>query len=133
MITTAQEFVELRTSSAPEEYMRAATDEAPIEVWMEVLREFPAMKVWVIRNKTVPIEILDLLASDPDPRIRSEVATKNKLSPTLMELLASDADASVRQRIAYNTNADPGILEKLTRDESELVSSRARKRLTSGG
>jgi hypothetical protein len=130
MITTAQEFVDLRTSSAPEEYMRAATEEAPIEVWMDVLREFPAMKIWVIRNKTVPIDILNILASDPDPRIRSEVATKNKLSPELMELLASDEDASVRLRIAYNKNAGPVVLERLARDESELISSQARNRLT---
>jgi hypothetical protein len=37
MIRTAEEFVLLRTSADPEEYRRAALDEAPAEVWHEVI------------------------------------------------------------------------------------------------
>lgn len=129
MIKSAREFVELRMSSKQEDYLRAAADTAPLEVWMEIIRTFPDMKVWVVRNKTVPIEILALLASDPDSSVRSAVAMKNKLPQELMSLLAGDADESVRQRIAYNKNVDAVTLEKLSRDQSEMVSSSARERL----
>jgi hypothetical protein len=62
------------------------------------------MKIWVAHNKTVPTEILEILARDPDPSVRSAVAMKNKLTPELFVLLANDEDFRVRQRIAYNKN-----------------------------
>jgi hypothetical protein len=87
------------------------------------------MKLWVVHNKTVPLAVLTLLATDPDANIRSAVATKNKLPLDLMALLANDPDESVRQRIAYNKNADFSVLDKLSRDQSELVSTSARNRI----
>jgi hypothetical protein len=129
MIKSAQEFVELRNSSNQEDYLRAATDTAPIDIWIEITQTFPDMKVWVVRNKTVPVAVLSHLASDPDSNVSSAVAMKNKLPLDLMLLLANDRDESVRQRIAYNKNADIAVLEKLATDESELVSSQARRRI----
>jgi hypothetical protein len=74
MIMSAQEFVELRTSVRQEDYLRAATDSAAPEVWVDVIQRFPEMKVWVAHNKTVPLEVLRLLASDSYPRVRFAVA-----------------------------------------------------------
>ena len=37
MINSADEFYQLRTSEKPDEYLQAAWDEAPIQVWYEVL------------------------------------------------------------------------------------------------
>src|ERR1017187_6205118 len=99
MIRSAKEFVELRTSTNAQEYMRAATEDADLNVWLEVLREFPEMSVWVARNKTVPMEILQRLVLDPDAEVRAAVATKNKLPADLMTALAADPDDSVRERI----------------------------------
>ena len=129
MIVSAQEFVELRTSLRQEDYLRASTDCAALEVWVDVIREFPEMKVWVAHNKTVPLEVLRLLACDRDPQVRSAVAVKNKLPDDLMAQLGRDTEASVRQRVAYNKNAGVEILKELAEDESELVSTAARARL----
>jgi hypothetical protein len=41
MIMSAQEFVKLRTSALPEDYVRAATDGAAPEVWADVIQGFP--------------------------------------------------------------------------------------------
>jgi hypothetical protein len=130
MINSAQDFVDLRTSERQEDYLRAATDSAAQEVWLQIIDEFPEMKQWVAQNKTVPVEVLRLLASDNDPRIRSCVAMKNKLSHDLMVQLSRDPDASVRQRVAYNKNVHVEILEELADDESGLVSAAARARLS---
>lgn len=98
MISSAQEFAELRERNDP----RAAHDDAPEAVWQDVLRQFPAFKEWVVRNKKIPISILCDLADDPDPRIRVEIATKRKCPPSLLERLACDAEESVRLRVAHN-------------------------------
>lgn len=38
MFTSAEEFVALRSSSIKSEYDRAATEEAPISVWRDVIK-----------------------------------------------------------------------------------------------
>ncbi len=89
------------------------------------------MKVWVVRNKSVPAEILAMLSCDSDPGIRAAVASKNKLPRELMDLLASDLDESVRHRIVFNKNASAGVLEKLSTDSSSMVAESARAKLAS--
>ena len=133
MIETAEEFVRLRTSESPADYLRAASDTAPIKVWLALIQDYPAMRTWVAHNKTVPAEVLFLLARDPDPSVRYCVAMKNKLPLALFELLANDADPSVRQRIAYNKNAPTDILNHLLQDSSPLVAENARSRLAERG
>ncbi|MGO4249462.1 hypothetical protein AB4Y87_19790 [Paenarthrobacter sp. RAF54_2] len=78
MIQSAAEFVRLRSSEDPAEYHRAAHEEADVSVWLDVIDKYPDMRFWVAHNKTVPLEILELLASDPDVRVRSFVATKER-------------------------------------------------------
>ena len=102
MISTAEEFVRLRTSDNPQEYSRAASEHAERAVWLDIVGRFPEMRIWVAHNKTVPIEVLDVLAHDLDPAVRLAVAMKNKLSDDLFLLLASDIDDGVRQRISCN-------------------------------
>jgi hypothetical protein len=129
MITSASEFIRLRISSDPQEYLRAATEEAPIEVWHELIELHPDMRSWVAHNKTVPHEILVLLAQDPSAHVRHTVARKNKLSTELMLKLATDLDASVRQRVVWNKNASRVVLEKLLLDSDETIVAKARERL----
>ena len=131
MIKTAEEFVRLRLSEAREDYLRAATESADLSVWQDVIVKFPEMKVWVVHNKTIPVEILHLLSNDPAREVRFAVAMKNILPPELMKLLARDSDAGVRLRIAFNKNAPQGVLEELTNDTVEEISSKARERLAS--
>jgi hypothetical protein len=129
MMHSAEEFVRLRQSDSQADYLKAATDSATVDVWLDVIRRFPEMKVWVARNKTVPIEILLVLAGDHDSNVRVAVATKNKLSEELFTVLAGDADDSVRQRIAYNKNTPIHVLQRLSLDTCELVAAPARSRV----
>src|ERR1051325_8428662 len=93
MITSADEFVALRSSRNRDEYLRAAGEEAPLEVWMDIIRRFPDMRFWAVVNKTVPVEVLTILVEDPDPRVRSQVARKRRTPPDLLRKLAGDPDS----------------------------------------
>ena len=84
MITTAEEFIRLRMSEDKDEYDRAAMEDAPIGVWWELVREHPEMRTWVAHNKTVPLEVLETLATDPDASVRGVVARKRKASPEIL-------------------------------------------------
>jgi hypothetical protein len=127
-ILSAQEFVRLRTSTVPEEYHRAAHDEAPLEVWLDVIANYPDMRTWVAHNKTVPIEILALLASDPDRHVRASVADRRKVTLDLFNLLSTDPDTSVRARIACNRKVPVDVIHRLANDPAKDVRSAARRR-----
>jgi hypothetical protein len=129
MIESAEEFVRLRSSDDKREQHRATHDEAPVEIWMDVLEKFPDMTFWVIHNKTVPIEILEKLAKHPDTSVRSDVARKRKLTYNLFETLSKDSDTYVRQAIAINAEVPLNILERLANDSSGVVADCARRNL----
>lgn len=57
-INSSKEFVDLLTSECHDEYLRAARESAPLELWFEIMEKYPEMKAWVARNKTVPAAIL---------------------------------------------------------------------------
>lgn len=128
MIASAEEFVELRRSERQAEYSQAAQDNAPLGVWLDVIQRFPDMRFWVAQNKTVPVEVLAVLARDPDSRVRSMVAMKNKLTDDLFALLAKDQDDSVRASLAHNKKTPSEILGGLVEDQSPIVSAAARER-----
>ncbi|GAB1858348.1 hypothetical protein MHTCC0001_31850 [Flavobacteriaceae bacterium MHTCC 0001] len=80
MITSAEEFKRLRTSEDLEEQKRASVELAAINVWYDVIIKFPDLKEWVIHNKSIPIELLEFLAANENPEIRSCVARKRKIN-----------------------------------------------------
>lgn len=129
MIESAEEFHRLRTSDVPEEYYRAAHEEAPLSVWRDVMLRFPEMRFWVAQNKTVPVEILELLVHDPDPRVRHMVAMKRKLPEHLQLRLAHDPDEGIRLAIACNAKATPEVLHILLADDWSEVRENAKTRL----
>lgn len=112
----------LRSSSERAGYERATTEQATVEIWTDVIARFPEMRIWVAHNKTVPLEILRVLARDADRSVRASVADKRKLDRELFESLSRDPDEVVRQRIAYNEKTPADIIERLTNDETSLVS-----------
>jgi hypothetical protein len=126
-IASAEEFVELRCSEDPAEYGRAAHDSATVAVWRDVID--PDMKRWVAHNKTVPLEILRVLAADPDAAVRSWVAAKRKLDRDLFVRLSADDDESVRHRLACNARVPREVLEALAADREPFVAATARERL----
>lgn len=130
MITSAEEFVRLRLSENPDEYLRAAWEEAPLDVWQEVIQKYPDMSFWVAQNKSVPVEILSILASHPEESVRSMVASKNKLPEELQIKLASDHEFFVRQRIAYNKKATFKALQILSQDNNDELRTHALKRIS---
>jgi len=129
MIKSAEEFKHLRESEVPEEYRRAAHEEAPIQVWKDIINRFPEMRVWVAQNKTVPIEILKHLASDKDSNVRCMVAGKRKLNREIKEILIGDSDSSVRVRLASNANLEIEYLQILSNDPETFVRETALMKL----
>lgn len=129
MIHSAEEFIRLRTSQDPELYTRAARDSAAENVWMDIIRNHPEMRVWVVVNKTVPNTILKLLADDPDPGVREFVARKRKAGALLLEKLSKDVNDAVRLAVANNKSTPASILAALAHDDWERVVQVARKRL----
>jgi hypothetical protein len=117
MISSASEFQRLRLSDDSAEQARA-THEAVSDdaIWHEVIAEHPELKVWVVRNKTVPLSILRILATDNDPRVRREVAGKRKLDDALLAALCADRDEGVRRVVLTNPKC-PAALKGAFRDE----------------
>lgn len=129
MITSAEEFVRLRTSDDPAEQKKAVWAEAPEGIWLDVIARFPEMRWWVAHNKMVPVSILSALATDADWRVRCAVASKRKLSLELFALLARDEDTSVRHTIACNARVPAEVLRGLAADHEHSVAEAARERL----
>ncbi|UZJ59568.1 hypothetical protein OKW98_23985 [Pseudomonas sp. KU26590] len=126
MIRSAEEFVVLRDSDIKAEYDRSAMEEAPIAVWRDVIERFPDHRRWVAHNKTVPVEILEVLC-EFDASTRWFVAGKRKLSATLFERLSQDEDSDVRIAICANKKTPLEILERLLQDVNEDVARVAAK------
>ena len=95
-ITTADEFIRLRTSDNRLDNERSEWAAMPSPVWQELLSEHPEMKFWLAHNRTTPPEILAELARDADWRVRHRVAQKNACPPELRELLSHDEHDAVR-------------------------------------
>lgn len=133
VISSASEFVALRTSEDPAEYRRAAHEEASFDVWVEVVDAHPDMRRWVAHNKTVPVQVLELLAQDADPDVRAVVAGKRKFPLELAVLLSRDIDEGVRLRVAHNPKVHDDVLQILAEDECWMVREAARERLASVG
>ena len=129
MIKSAEEFYRLRTSEIMEEYLRAAWEEAPVEVWRDVIRKYPDMHFWVAQNKTVPIEILEELADSPEWRVRHMIASKNKIPESLQKKLATDKNPLVRSALVTNKKVRLGTLYILLNDEDEEIRFKARERI----
>jgi hypothetical protein len=126
---SADQFFLLRTSEDIDLYQRAANEPATDKVWEEVIEKYPDMRVWVARNKTVPVNILDILSRDGNAEVRHAVATKRKSGQEILQRLAKDPDESVRLRVALNPKTPKVILEELLQDKWFRVVEEAKIRL----
>ncbi|MFZ5273777.1 hypothetical protein [Enterobacter asburiae] len=126
MIESTEEFLKLRNSDIPSEYNRAANEEAPISVWLDLINEYPEMRVWVARNRTIPKKIVDILSKDPSPLVRDAICSKYPLDMELYVLFSKDMDEGVRSRLTYNKSTPLSILKEMSEnDPSEFVKSQA--------
>lgn len=119
MIASAEEFIRLRTSDLKEEQDRASRDMADTSIWMEVITKFPNYKVWVVHNKSIPIDILEILAQDRDAEVRAAVARKRKINDKIFSWLAVDTDENVKYALICNT--------KLPKNKKMLIDTKQSK------
>ena len=129
MIATPEEFIRLRSSELPEEYTRAAHEEASTRTWEEVIEKYPDYKRWVVHNKTVPIQILEKLAKDSDSSVREAVARKRKINEAIFQLLVADHDENVRYALACNSKLDADKLQQIRKDGSECFKNALAERI----
>jgi hypothetical protein len=113
MIISPEEFIKLRTSHLKKDQDRASHDRADNSVWIDTIKQFPEFKIWVIHNKTIPIDILEILAADIDSKVREAVALKRKINNKIFNLLSCDKDENVRCALLCNT--------KLSKDMKKQV------------
>lgn len=133
MMNSAEQFRSLRESDDPDEYHRAAHDEARIETWLDVIARMPDMRFWVAQDKTIPVEVMSHLANDLDPRVRGMVARKRRLPESLQIQLASDEESCVRSALACNAKVTSRVLGMLMNDENKLVRDAASRRADDAG
>jgi hypothetical protein len=129
MIESAEQFVSLLTSEDIKTYQKAANDEASEETWREVIAKYPDMRVWVARNKTIPLSILEILSYDESADVCYAVAMKRKSNLDILQRLSQDPDESVRLRVALNPNTPKIVLEQLLTDKWSRVFEEAKSRL----
>jgi hypothetical protein len=129
MIQSPQEFIALSDSEHPDNQHRARYEDAPEEVWFEIVEKYPDYIRAVIWNKTVPLNILRCIAKSPDAKIRCDVAMKRKLDDALFEMLSQDPDDSVRAQIVSNPKTPRHISERLALDREVWVAQQAREKL----
>jgi len=79
--------------------------------------EFRLASMDIIRDSNV----LNVLATDPDARVREKVASNVGTSPDTLNLLVSDQEASVRLAVAGQKNATPKILALLANDQKFTI------------
>lgn len=133
MIESVNEFVRLLRSEDPGERKRSAWDEAPIEVWREMLDGDPDLHFWVAHNRTIPEEIMVALARDAEPRVRRRLADKNSCSAGVLEMLARDEDELVVSAVAGHPKTPVDALNLLSEHAWVQVREKAQRQLADRG
>ncbi len=129
MITSAQEFIRLRESDDLAEQNRASREYADINVWLEVIEKYPDFKFWVVHNKEIQIEILELLSKDSDHDVRSAVARKRKINETIKGNLFQDVDEGVRYALISNTKLSVDELKQIKVEDSVWLKEKLDERI----
>jgi HEAT repeat protein len=129
MIETVAEFVRLVESGDSAERKRSAWEDAPTSVWLELVNDHSTMRFWVANNRTVPNEVLRILAHDTDWRVRNRVASKASCPEDILELLSSDDHDSVVSSVAGHPHTSSDALRRLATHEWEQVRAKAIRQL----
>jgi hypothetical protein len=73
--------------------------EASTQTWLEIIHHSEEAAVWVALNKTIPLEVIEVLAKHSSAQVRRFAADKNQITPGLILLLVTDSDPSACLRI----------------------------------
>ncbi|MEU8222521.1 hypothetical protein [Kribbella sp. NPDC048915] len=125
MIGSADEFVGLRRSWDGTDWQRIKRDEAPLEVWLEIVREHPDMRFWVAFNRTLPAEVVRLLSQDSDWRVRARIASRKDAPGDVLAALSADPHDAVAASVAGNPGTPDDALTRLTGHHWDQVRSKA--------
>jgi hypothetical protein len=128
-IESPEEFVRLLHGDS-EDRQRAAWATMEMSVWQDLLKEDSDIRFAVAHNKVVPVEILAILAKDPESRVRSMVSVKHKLTPEILATMVDDPYDAIRMSVASHKNTPVEVLGKLTNDPWSKVADRAAERLS---
>ena len=83
----------------------------------------------VTYRENLPVEVIDKAVVDPFVRVRAGVARDAIMREDQYELLANDPEPRVRKSVALNPHTPLSIKQKLAHDEDESVRDLARKQL----
>ena len=128
MIKTLEEYLRLSESDVPQERHRALDEFLPEHICYEFVKLYPERKKWLLNNPTVPLSLLEILADDPDWKVRGSVAEHPNISPELCEKLSCDEDECVRRRIIFNLKTPTEIFKKLLDDPVEDCAEAAKEK-----
>ena len=129
LIHNASEFIDTLENPESSDHALIRFGMASTTTWLEIIQHSEDAAVWVALNKTIPVEVIEVLAQHSSARVRRFAAAKNRITPELILLLSTDSDPSVRLRIAIHKKTGAEILRQLLRDDWEQVVETARKRL----
>src|SRR5690606_13372932 len=129
MITSPEEFKKLRLSENIEEQRRSALEPAELQTWFGVIEKYPDLKEWVAHNKTIPLEILENLATDEDEKVKCVVARKRKINQKIFDLLNSDKNEAVRHALICNTKLPIERKKQIKVDDSDWLKEELNERI----
>lgn len=133
MIETVAEFIRLVESDDPDEIRRSAWEDALPKVWKLLVEDYPEMRFWVAHNRTVPEQILRILAVDPEWRVRHRVASRRSCPSGILELLSNDTHDSIASLVAGHPNVPSSALRRLEKYPWGQVSEKATRQLAERG
>lgn len=125
MIENPGEFHRFWMSGNPMLRHKLTHDEASVETWRAIVMSLPEARSTVARNKTLPAEILVMLARDEDPLVREEVAGRRGIPVEAQMILVDDAVMLVRHRLAFNASVGDELRARLVEDRDPTVRSAA--------
>ncbi|KOV64641.1 hypothetical protein [Streptomyces sp. MMG1121] len=76
----------------------------------------PDDKAMIARNRTLPPDVVAVLAADPDPEVRKETAGRTDLRPGERHALVADPDPAVRGAVARHPDLGPAERRTLAVD-----------------
>ncbi|GGM12352.1 hypothetical protein GCM10010129_65510 [Streptomyces fumigatiscleroticus] len=129
MIESAAEFVRLRLSGDSADFRRIKQEDAPLDVWLDIVDNHPEMRFWVTFNRSVPDEVLRLLVRDDDWRVRANIAGRKKAPEDVLDTLSRDDHDAVVSSVAGNPVTPTDALTRLSRHPWEQVREKALEQL----
>jgi len=129
MISSAEDFENLRASKSLFDGRRLVWEEAPDAVWHDIIERFPDSRTFVAQNQTLPLSILRTIACDVSVVVRRFVARKPRLPLDLQEQMAHDLDEGVRDNLAHNAKTEKSVLRILSGDPVASIALVSTQRL----